>query len=146
VANRRAPQTQVKPRCPSQVAEPISATNGSSRSSAAVRTHKNPVPPRTAQELAAGAGEQVTADRVHVHRELPGRPGGVQQKHRAAGAGDPSDVGGGLDQAAASRHVADLISLVRSLAILARAATSSWPCSSLGTTATSAPVRPATCQ
>src|SRR6266568_5938828 len=53
---------------------------------------------RAAQELAAGAGEQVAADRVHIDRELAGRLGGIQQIQRTAAAGDPPDLVGGLDQ------------------------------------------------
>ena len=63
--------------------------------------------PRAAQELAAGAGQQVAADRVRGHRELADRLGGIQQEQRSAGAGDPPDLGGGLDQAATGGHVAD---------------------------------------
>jgi hypothetical protein len=71
-----------------------------------LRTHKNPVPRGPRRELAAGAGQHVAADRVHVDRELAGRLGGIQQVRGAAIAGNPPDRGGGLDQAAAGRHVA----------------------------------------
>ncbi len=62
---------------------------------------------RAAQELAAGTGEQVAADLGHVDRELAHRLGGVQQERHARRPGDPADLGGRVDQAAAGGDMAD---------------------------------------
>jgi len=61
--------------------------------------------PRAAQELAAGAGEQVAADRLHIHRELAGRLGGIEQEQRTTFAREPPDLGHRLHQPAAGGHV-----------------------------------------
>ena len=82
----------MKPRAPSQVAEPISATNGSSRSSAAVADPEEPGSARPAQELPPGAGQQVAAHVVDVDGELADGLGGVQQVQGAGVAGDAPDL------------------------------------------------------
>ena len=63
------------------------------------------MPRGAAQELAAGRGEDVAADRVDVDRQLPDRLAGVEQERHAGGAGDAADRLGGVDEPALRRHV-----------------------------------------
>ena len=60
---------------------------------------------RSAQELPARAGEHVAADLGHVDRQLSDRLRGIEQVGNAGGAGDPADLGSGVDESSAGRDV-----------------------------------------
>ena len=99
---------------------------------------------RSAQELPARAGEHVAADLRDVERQLPDRLRGIEQVGNAGCAGDPADLGSGVDEAAAGRDVrhADQAGAVVDHRRQARRCRA-WPCSSFGTTSTSTPHRSA---
>ena len=62
---------------------------------------------RAAQELAAGAGQQVAADLLHVERHLADGLAGVEQVGDAMAARDLADLLGRVDQSALGRDVRD---------------------------------------
>src|SRR5215467_912137 len=66
---------------------------------------EKPGPAGSAQELAAGGGQEVTADRVHLYRHLPHRLAGVEQEGNPGLTGNGADLRGRVDQAAAGWHV-----------------------------------------
>ena len=60
---------------------------------------------RAAEELAPGAGEDVTPDLAHVDRQLADRLARVEQKRDARRPGDAPHGRGGVDEPALGRHV-----------------------------------------
>ena len=60
-----------------------------------------------AQELAAGGGEQVAADLVHVDPQLADRLACVEEEQHAGGPAAPADLGDRRDRSVRRRHVGD---------------------------------------